>query len=130
MVGTRVVADGCRSLNTMDNPFTGEPNPLEITVTAEVVGNRGDSVILHAVVEDGTASDGGDIEVRISGSAMSAYGINACVTELESVLNRSFRPAYRLDAAIALGAEGAFTIVTSAGTGPRVLTPTAARLAA
>ena len=114
----------------MSSGFTGEPDPLEITATAEVIGRRGDSVIIRAIIEDGTAADGGDIEVRISGSAMSAYGIEACVAELESVFNRTLRPEYRLDAALALGAEGSFSIVTSDGAGPRVMTPAVGRLAA
>ena len=61
---------------------------------------------------------------------MSAYGIDACVAELESVLNRTLRPEYRLGAALAMGAEGAFSIVTSDGAGPRVMTPAPGRLAA
>ncbi len=114
----------------MDDAFSAEPDPLDITVTAEIVGNRGDNVILHAVIEDGTAADGGDIEVQISGSAASSYGIDACIDELESVLNRTLRPAYRLSAALAMGAQGAFLIVTSAGAGPRVVVPAAGELAA
>ena len=114
----------------MNEAFSGEPDPLDITVAAEVVGMRGDSVILHAVIEDGTAADGGDIEVQISGSAASSYGIDACIDELESVLNQTLRPAYRLSAALAMGAQGAFLIVTSAGGGPRVVVPAAGELAA
>ena len=114
----------------MSFAFTGEPHPLEVTITAEVVGRRGDSVILRAIVEDGTGADGGDIDVEISGSAVSVYGIEACVVELECFLNRTFRPEYRLDAALALGAEGAFSIVTSDGAGPRIMTPAPGRLAA
>ena len=114
----------------MSSAFTDEPDPLDITVTAEVIGRRGDSVIVRAVIEDGTAADGGDIEVQISGSAISVYGIEACVVELECVLNRTLRPEYRLDAALALGAEGAFSIVTSDDAGPRVISPSAGRLAA
>lgn len=100
----------------MSSAFPGEPDPLEITVTADMVGSQGDSVILRGIVEDGTAADGGDIEVVISGPAASAYGIEACVVELEIFLNRTFRPECRLDAALALGAEGAFSIVTSDAT--------------
>src|SRR5687767_8501911 len=114
----------------MSSAFAGEPGPLDITVTAEVIGRRGDSVIIRAIVEDGTAADGGDIEVQISGSAMSAYGVEACIAELESVLNRTLRPEYRLDAALALGGEGSFSIVTSDGAGPRVMTPLAGQRAA
>ena len=114
----------------MSSAFADEPDPLDITVTAEVIGWRGDSVVVRAVVEDGTVADGGDIEVQISGSAMSAYGIEACVAELESVLNRTLRPEFRLGAALAMGAEGAFSIVSSNGAGPRVRTPSRGRLAA
>ena len=114
----------------MNSAFADELDPLEITVTAEVIGRRGDSVMVRAIVEDGTAADGGDIEVQISGSAMSAYGIEACVAELERVLNRTLRPEYRLGAALAMAADGAFSIVTSDGAGPRVMTPAPGRLAA
>ena len=38
----------------MSDPFSREPDLLDITVTAEIVGKRGDNVILHAVIEDGT----------------------------------------------------------------------------
>jgi hypothetical protein len=115
---------------TVVGAFSDEPDPLEITVAAEVVGTRGDSLILHAVVEDGTAADGGDIEVKISRSAASSYGIDACIDELESVLNRTLRPAYRLSAALAMGAQGAFLIVTTGASGPRVVVPAPGELAA
>ena len=114
----------------MGNPFAGEPHPLDITVTAEVIGKQGDSLLLHAIVEDGTAADGGDFEVHASGPAVSAYGIDACIAELESVLNRTLRPEYRLSAALAMGAQGAFLIVTSNGGGLRVVIPSAGQRAA
>jgi hypothetical protein len=115
----------------MSNPFAREPDPHEITVTAEVVERRGDGAILRAIVEDGIAADGGEIEVRIAGSALNAYGIDECMAELEDVLNRTLRPAYRLDAALALGAEGPFSIVASAAPGGlQVLAPASGRLAA
>jgi len=114
----------------MSNPFAGEPDPHEVTITAEVIGKQGDSLILHAVAEDGTAADGGDFEVHISGPAASSYGIGACIDELENELNRTLRPEYRLSAALAMGAQGAFLIVTSKGAGPRVVTPSAGQRAA
>ena len=107
-----------------------EPDPLEITVTAEVTGRRGDSVVLSAIIEDGSGADGGDIDVQISGPAADAYGLDACITELENVLNRTLRPAYRLSAALAMGARGTFLIVTGPGGGPRVVVPSAGELAA
>jgi hypothetical protein len=113
----------------VEDAFNGEPDPREITVAAEVVGTRGDSVILHAIIEDGTGADGGDIDVQISRSAASSYGIGACIDELESVLNRTLGPAYRLSAALAMGAQGVFLIV-SAKAGPRVVVPSAGQLAA
>lgn len=114
----------------MGSAFADEPGPLDITVTAEVIGWQDDTAIVRAIVEDGTAADGGDVEVQISGPAVSAYGIEACVAELESTLNRTLRPEYRLGAALALGAEGAFSIVTSDDAGPRIMTPAPGRLAA
>ena len=114
----------------MNDAFSGEPDSLIVTVAAEVVGMRGDSVIIHAIIEDGTAANGGDVEVQISGSAANSYGIDACIDELESVLNRTLRPAYRLSAALAMGAQGAFLIVTTAHAGPRVVVPAAGELAA
>jgi hypothetical protein len=114
----------------MRGSFSAEPDPLDITVTAEVVGRRHNSVVLHAVVEDGTGADGGDIEVQVSGSAASSYGLDACIDELESFLNRTLRPAYRLSAALAMGAQGALLVVTTADEGPRVLVPAAGELAA
>ncbi len=110
--------------------FAGEPDPREITVTVDGVERRGDGAILRAIVEDGTAADGGEIEVWIAGPAMSAHGLNACVAELEDFLNRTLRPAYRLDAALAQGANGAYSIVAVAGNGLQVSAPSAGRLAA
>jgi hypothetical protein len=114
----------------MEDGFSGEPDPREITVSAEVIGTRGDSVILDAIIEDGTAADGGDIEIQISRSAAASYGIDACIDELESVLNRTLGPAYRLSAALAMGTQGVFLIVASANAGPRVVVPSAGELAA
>jgi hypothetical protein len=117
-------------LEGVSSAFSGEPGPLDITVTAEVVGERGDSVILQAVIEDGRAAEGGEIDIQISGSAMRAYGIEACVAELERVLNCTLLPEYRLEAALAVGAQGPFLIVKSDGAGPSVRAPATRRLAA
>src|SRR5688572_6208782 len=97
----------------MSDPFTGEPNPFEVTVTASVVGERGDSVIVSATVENGTQADGGEVELRVSASAMSAYGINRCVDAFERFLNSTLRPEFRLGAALAMGEHGAFMVVTT-----------------
>lgn len=114
----------------MSDEFSSEPDPFEITVSAEVVGRRGGIAILHAVVEDGTDAYGGDIEVQISEPAAGEFGIDACINELERVLNQTLRPAYRLSAALAMGSHGAFLIVPTANSGPRVVIPTGAELAA
>ncbi len=114
----------------MSDGFSSEPDLLEITVSAEVVGKRGGTVILDAVVEDGTDAYGGDIEVRISEPAADSYGIDACIDELERALNGTLRPAYRLSAALAMGSHGAFLIVATATSGPRVVLPAAGELAA
>ena len=64
----------------MIDPFSAEPDPLGITVTAEIVGKRDDNVVLHAVIEDGTAADGGDIEVQISGRPRARTGFTPAST--------------------------------------------------
>ena len=102
----------------MSDPFTGEPDPFDVTVTASVVGRAIDGIVLSATLENGTEADGGEVELRVPDSATQAYGLEACVAELERFLNSTLRPEFRLDAALAMGASGAFTIVATA-VGPR-----------
>jgi len=94
-----------------------------VTVTASVVAERQDGAIVSATVENGTDAEGGEVELRITDSARRAYGLQACVTEFERFVNSTLRPEFRLGAALAMGEHGPFTIVTTPGTGPRVIAP-------
>lgn len=110
----------------MSDPLTGDLDPFDVTVTASVIAERNDSSILRATLENGTDADGGEVEVRVTDSARCAYGLQACVTEFESYVNSTLRPEFRLGAALAMGEQGAFTIVTTYESGPRVLSSVAA----
>ena len=107
----------------MDDPFTDELDPFEVTVTPSVVTKSADSWMMNATVENGTDADGGEIRLRVTDSARCAYGIQICVSEFERFLNSTLRPEFRLDAALAMGADGVFTIATTPGAGPRVTPP-------
>lgn len=115
------------TLRSVADPSIGEPGPLDVTVTTRVVQNAADRWILVATLENGTGAEGGEVELHITNSARSSYGLEACVVEFERWLNSTLGPEYRLGAALAMAAHGAFTVVASAGTGPYVvLPPTAA----
>jgi hypothetical protein len=105
----------------MSDPFTGEPDPFDVTVTASVVAQGDGGAVLSATLENGTEADGGEVELRVPDSARRAYGLEACVEEFERFLNATMRPEFRLDAALAMGACGPFTIVVAPGLGPRVV---------
>ena len=107
----------------MREPLSRELDPYELTVLASVVAEQRDATVLRATVEDGTGADGGEVELRITKWASSAYGLNACVNEFERFLNAALRPEYRLEAALAMGRAGAFTVVIDPGSGPRVIAP-------
>lgn len=101
----------------------GELDPFEVTVTASVVAKRAGSWMMSVTVENGTEADGGEIGLRVTDSARCTYGIRACVVEFERFLNSTLRPEFRLDAALAMGADGVFTIATTPRAGPRVIPP-------
>lgn len=105
----------------MSDSFIGEPHPFEVTVTASVVAERDGSVVMSATLEDGTGADGGEVELRVTSPARSAYGLRACVGEFERFINSTLRPEFRLGAALAMGRDGAFTIVPTPTSGPRVI---------
>ena len=107
----------------MSRPFTDEPDPFDVTVTASVVAQRGDSTIISATLENGTDAEGGEAELRVTGSARSAYGLRACVAEFERFVNSVLRPEFRLEAALATAEHGAFMIVTTPAAGPLVIAP-------
>ena len=108
-----------------DEPFTGEPDPFDVTVTPSIPARSGDAWVMSATLENGADSDGGEVELRISDTARSAHGLGACIDEFEHWLNSTLRPEYRLGAAIAMAAQGAFTVVAAPGMRPRVLAPPA-----
>ncbi len=103
--------------------FSGELDPYELTVAADVIGEHSDSTIICATVENGTGAEGGDVEVSVTWAARSAYGLQACVTAFEQFLNSTLRPEFRLEAALSMGEHGAFTVGTGPGAGPRVIAP-------
>lgn len=107
----------------MSRPFADEPDPFDVTVTASVVAERGDSTIISATLENGTDAEGGEAEVHVTDSARRAYGLWACVAEFERIVNSVLRPEFRLEAALATAQQGAFTIVTSPAAGPLVVAP-------
>ena len=107
----------------MSDRFPGELDPFEVTVTASVVAERNDSVVMRATVENGTGAEGGEVRVCVTDTARYAYGLEGCVAELERFLNSTLRPEFRLDAALAMGEQGAFSVVATPDTGPRVVIP-------
>jgi hypothetical protein len=107
----------------MSNPFGDGADPFDVTVTATGAEERGDGWLLTAVLETGVGEDGGEVEVLVTASARAAYGLAACVDELERYLNATLDRGYRLDAALAMGGQGAFRVAATAGAGPYVLPP-------
>jgi len=74
----------------MSELFTDELDAYELTVAANVVGERSDSTIIRAIVENGTGVEGGE-DLCVSGLANSAYGLQACITAFERFLNSALR---------------------------------------
>ena len=107
----------------MGDPFTGEPEPFDVTVTASVLEQRSDGWGLSATLENGTGAEGGEVQLHVTDSARRSYGLAACVEEFERWLNATLGPEYRLGAAFAMSAHGPFTVVAGAETGPVVLPP-------
>ena len=110
-----------------------ESDPHEIYVTAGAAERRGERWIIGATLECDADRAGGEVELRVSESARSAYGLTACVNEFERWLNATLGREYRLDAALAMAAHGPFAVVTTPHAGPTVVLPPqrrAGRLAA
>lgn len=104
------------------DPFTGQPDPEDVTLRATVVGPLGDGWDLDGEISDSTDVDSGVIRIRVSDSARAVYGLQACADAIENRLNRL--PAkVRLAAALGLGKYGAYEVVTTADTGPYVIVP-------
>jgi len=109
----------------MANPFGGELQPFVVTVTATLREHRGDSWIMSATLENGTEAHGGEVELHVADTARAAYGLGTCVDEFERWVNSTLRPEYRLDAALAMGAEGPFAVVAGPAHRPYVVIPPA-----
>jgi hypothetical protein len=109
----------------MSNPFVDGADPFDITVTASRGGDRAGGWSLIAILENGTADEGGEVELLVTDSAKRAYGLGACVDEFERYLNTTLGREYRLAAALAMGEQGGFTVISTAD-GPSVLSPPAA----
>jgi|AntDryMetagUQ889_1029465.scaffolds.fasta_scaffold45911_2 hypothetical protein len=113
----------------MDDPFTDELDPFEVTVAASIVAERAGSTIIGAILENGTGADGGEVELEITHSARSAYGVGTCISEFERWINSTLGPDFRLGAVLTMAEHGAFMVVRGRNAGPRVIDPaTRARL--
>jgi hypothetical protein len=102
--------------------FTGGPDPRHVTVT--VLGERreGDEVAVRVSLVDDTDSEGGELTVRVSGSADTAYGLTACVEELERWINQ-LPEENRLAVVLVMGKSRPFRVNTFPEVGPRVIAP-------
>jgi hypothetical protein len=109
----------------MSNPFVDGADPFDITVTASRGVDRAGGSSLNAILENGTAHEGGEVELLVTDSARAAYGLGACIDEFERYLNTTLGREYRLDAALAMGEHGRFTVVPTPE-GPSVVSPPAA----
>jgi len=107
----------------MGDSFADELDPFEVTVAASLVGERRGSTIISAILENGTGADGGELEVEITRSARSAYGIRTCISEFERWINSTLGPSFRLDAVLAMAEYGSFMMVRGNSSGPRVIDP-------
>jgi hypothetical protein len=105
------------------DPLTDEPAPFDVTLTVSRVDQGPDDLLVETIAENGTGEDGGEIRLRVAGSAHRAYGLLACVIEVERFINSAVGPEFRLDAALAMGAHGEFEVTTTPGLGLRVVAP-------
>jgi hypothetical protein len=103
--------------------FPDEPTPFDVTLTVGSVAEGPDCWVVDAIAENGTGADGGEIRLRVAGSAHRAYGLQACVIEVERFINSAVGPEFRLDTALAMGAHGDFEVTTTRGLGLHVVGP-------
>ncbi len=95
----------------MGDQFSDELDPFEVTVAVSLVGVRRGTTIFRAVLENGTGAEGGDVELEITDSARSTFGVGTCVSEFERWINSALGPDFRLGAALAMAEFGAFRVV-------------------
>ena len=107
----------------MGDPFNLEPDLFDVTLTVRAVFERGDSLLIEVIAENGTGEDGDELMLQVTNLACNAYGLDSCVAAVERFINSTLRPEFRLDAALAMGAHGPFTVVPSGEPGPRVIAP-------
>ena len=107
----------------MGDPFPAEPAPFDVTLTVGSIVERRDSWLVLAIAENGTGEDGGEICLRVTDPAHRAHGLDACVFEVERFINAAVGPEFRLDAALAMSAQGEFTVTTTRALGLRVIAP-------
>ncbi len=107
----------------LGDPLPDEPAPFDVTLTVGSVDEGPDGLLVEAIAENGTGEDGGEIRLRVAGSVHRAYGLQACVIEVERFINSAVGPEFRLDAALAMGAHGEFTVIATPGLGLRVVGP-------
>jgi hypothetical protein len=100
-----------------------EPAPFDVTLAVGAVVEDRDSWLVETIAENGTGEDGGEMRLRVDGAAHRTYGLHACVLEVERFINSTVGPEFRLDAALAMAAQGEFTVVTTLGLGLRVIPP-------
>jgi len=113
----------------MDDRFADDLDPFEVTVAVRRVAKRGNVTAISAIIENGTGADGGEIELEITRSARSMYGMRACVSEFEEWINATLGPDFRLGATLAMARYGAFMVVRGHDARPRIIDPeTRARL--
>ena len=92
----------------MGDRLTDEPTPFDVTLTVGGISEGAEDWLVEAIAENGTGEDGGEIRLRVAGPARRAYGLQACVLEVEEFINSTLGPEFRLDAALAMGARGEF----------------------
>jgi hypothetical protein len=102
--------------------LTGGPDQRRVAVTARFERREGDGVVFRASLADHSDTEGGDVTVRVSGSADCCYGPDACFAEFEHWVNQLPENA-RLGTALAMGNCGPFRVVTTPDAGPHVIAP-------
>ena len=107
----------------MDDRFTDDLDPFEVTVAASLVAEQGGSTIVSAVLENGTGAEGGEVELEITRPAKVEYGVKACVSEFERWVNSTLGPDFRLGATLAMATYGAFMVVRGQDARPRIIDP-------
>jgi len=116
------------ALKQMEDPFRGEPDPFDVTVTAGPFALRSDSWVGPARLR--MAGEEGHVELSITDSAWITHGAQACVDVFERWLNSMPCTEHRVSLILELAKPGPFSIVLSSETGPYVTPPRLTTVAA